>query len=125
MGIINNCCPEETSGGGIVVLGDILDPSCRSLCNILTLSGVDFIFKGVSIHEKNPAAREAFLKKHSELELPVLYHSNQRINSDVFSQVMYLSRVEPYIKEIMLPEKTFDTQNYGQWVKNVLAPAVA
>ena len=42
-----------------------------------------------------------YMRNHSELELPVLMHGTERINSNVFAQLLYMSKVEPKLRDTL------------------------
>ena len=95
MGIISSVCGSSNSGD-FVVVGEILDPSTRSLCIALTESGVPFTLK-----DESSLDYKMYMRNHSELELPVLMHGTERINSNVFAQLLYMSKVEPKLRDTL------------------------
>ena len=56
-----------------------------------------------------------------------MHHGGERINSSVFAQVVYLSRVEHKVRDMLYKDTTDyeQMQKYGSWAENTLKPFVA
>ena len=115
----NNC------GGGenmtITIEGDMLCPSYRSLINVLTNSGIPF--RKITMTADSEEYK-IFTEKHSDLELPVLQVGADRINSNVFAQIVYLSKIESKVRDRFYHDELDHAQmvKYGAWTENTLKP---
>ena len=99
----------------------MLSPSYRSLINLLTNSGIPFRKITLTIDSEE---YKTFTEKHSDLELPVLQVGEDRINSNVFAQIVYLSKIENNVRDRFYHDELDHAKmaKYGAWTESTLKP---